>query len=129
MFEMEAEHSGDEASLGGSDVSDENEYDRSFVTDGDATQAPEDYDQDAIYRQGLMTQAPAACGLAFRSGPVRKGQYTGGANELARERQRRRKRGIKTSSSPGRSSEHDEYEMGSFVVEDDDGILELSSER
>ncbi|KAG8864334.1 3'-5' DNA helicase [Tulasnella sp. 330] len=128
MFAMEADHSGDEISVGGSDVSDENEYDRSFVTDGDPTQAPEDYDQEAIYRQGLMTQAPA--GLAFHSGPVRKGQYTGGASEMVRERERRRRRDIETCSSPGaRSSEPDEYELDSFVVEDNDEILELSSER
>ncbi|KAG9000821.1 3'-5' DNA helicase [Tulasnella sp. JGI-2019a] len=123
LFEMEADHSGDEESVGGSEFSDENEYDRSFVTDGDPTQAPDGYDQDAIYRQGLMTQAPD--GLAFRNGPVRKGQFTARASELVRVRERR----LPTSSPEARSSEPDEYEMGSFIVEDDDDILELSSER
>ncbi|KAG8902061.1 3'-5' DNA helicase [Tulasnella sp. 403] len=114
IFDMEAAHSGDE-SAGGSDYSDENEYDRSFVTDGAATQAPGGYDQEAVYRRGLMTQAPGAPLFARR--PVRSGMFKGGSG-----------RGVVVSSSPGKDTDDvDEYEYGSFVVEDEP--LEMSSER
>ncbi|KAG9016658.1 3'-5' DNA helicase [Tulasnella sp. 427] len=116
MFEMEAGHSGDEVSEGS--TCSEGEYETSFVTYGPATQAPEGYDQAAMYRRGLMTQAGPG-GPAFAKRPVRYGQFTGGNG----------RRGGRVSDM---SSEVGEYELGSFVVEDDDEeMLDVSmdSER
>ncbi|KAG8897682.1 3'-5' DNA helicase [Tulasnella sp. 408] len=116
MFDMEAGHSGDEVSEGS--TCSEGEYDTSFVTYGAATQAPEGYDQAAMYRRGLMTQA-GSDGPAFAKRPVRYGQFTGGGAG---------RRGGRISDM---SSEVGEYELGSFVVEDDDEMMDVSmdSER
>lgn len=116
MFDMEAGHSGDEVSEGS--TCSEGEYETSFVTYGAATQAPEGYDQAAMYRRGLMTQA-GPDGPAFAKRPVRYGQFTGGGAG-------RRGGGISDMSS-----EVGEYELGSFVVEDDDEMMDVSmdSER
>ncbi|KAG8915236.1 hypothetical protein FRC01_003730, partial [Tulasnella sp. 417] len=118
MFDMEAGHSGEEVSEG--DTCSEGEYETSFVTYGAATQAPEGYDQAAMYRRSLMTQA-GPDGPVFAKRAVRYGQYTGGNAG-------RRGGGGGTSDM---SSEVGEYELGSFVVEDDDEMMDVSmdSER
>ncbi|KAG8934400.1 3'-5' DNA helicase [Tulasnella sp. 418] len=124
LFGMEAEHSGDEESAGDSNgEEDPNEYDRSFVVSDDEDDPDlTGYDQDAIYRRGLMTQVPD--GPAFAQKPKRFGQFAGAGDTG------RRRRPAHASSSPERSGdEPDQYEFGSFVVEDDDAILELSSEQ
>ncbi|CAG8645682.1 10842_t:CDS:2, partial [Acaulospora colombiana] len=120
LLEMEAIHSGDEVEAGSSDSEGvENSSDREFVVDTSATQIDTDYDQSAVYRQGLFTQAPAG-GPQFTSAPIRNGYLgRGKGNSLTHGN---------FSSSPSRGDELDTYSLGSFVVDDDDEILEESSE-
>nr|GAT47897.1 predicted protein [Mycena chlorophos] len=117
LYDMEAVHSGDEVSAGGSGSDDEeNEADRQFIRDFPDTQmtpsSNEDYDQSLIYRQSLLTQMPGRTGGPhFRNQPVRRGVFGGAAP--------RRPLRNPVSSSPARlDSEPDEYKFGSFVVED-----------
>jgi hypothetical protein len=123
FLEIEATHSGDEVEAGSSDSEGEaNSSDREFVVDTSATQAPSDYDQSAIYRQGLFTQAPMGGAPRFASAPIRAG-FLGKGRVAAPVTP------DAASSSPLKDEEFDRYSYGSFVVEDDDDILiEGSSE-
>lgn len=126
MFEMEATHSGDDVSEGGLS-SDDGEYDQSFVNDGAPTQAPIGYNQEAVYRQSLMTQPAVGVGI-FSSGRHRKGPFAGrGMSDFERLRRRRERAGIHGTSSSD-PEDIGEYVMGSFVVEDDDEILDRVEE-
>jgi len=110
----EAIHSGEEASEGSSHSEDdaESESDRQFIKDI-ATQVSPSYDQSAVYRHGLLTQAPSG-GPVFAARPLRRSGYT-------RESAQRRP-GV--SSSPPREDDlPDEYAIGSFVVDDDEDII------
>ncbi|EIW86508.1 P-loop containing nucleoside triphosphate hydrolase protein [Coniophora puteana RWD-64-598 SS2] len=112
----EAAHSGDEVSEGAScsDDDQESESDRRFLQEPPETQVSPSYDQTVAYRQGLMTQAPLG-GPLFANRPVRGGPY------LHNETMRRRPL---VSSSPVRTDgEPDEYEYGSFIVQDDAEII------
>lgn len=112
---MEADLSGDDVAGGSTDTEgEEDQYDKDFIADGDITQPSDDYDQSAIYRQGLMTQAPA--GLNFANKPVRNGVF-GTAFELGIQRQ---VHGQLSSSPPRPPDSEDGYEFGSFVVDDDE---------
>ena len=114
LFDVEAQHSGDEVSEGHSDVDMvENESDREFLRPLDPTQASPSYNQDAAYRFGLMTQVPHG-GPVFASKPVRTGPFAGGITKPRRP--------ILVSSSPNRD-EPNEYAMDSFVVDDDEPIV------
>lgn len=108
---MEADLSGEDVVGGSTDTeSEEDEYDRKFIADGDVTQRS-DYDQSAIYLQGLQTQAPS--GLNFANRPVRVGVFGQAFSRTSR-------RAAYLSSSPRRPDSEDAYEFGSFVVEDED---------
>lgn len=125
IFDVEAQHSGDEVSAGsGSDVDMvETEADRAFLTQGEGTQASPSYNQTQAYRMGLMTQVAASGGPIFANSVRRVGAFAGGRTQVPKP--------IDWSSSPARGSEPDEYEFGTFVVPDDDSILyeqEQSSE-
>ncbi|KAI0321123.1 hypothetical protein OF83DRAFT_1051753 [Amylostereum chailletii] len=119
---VEASHSGDEVSggSGDEDTTDfENDSDRLFLEAPPETQVSPSYNQDAAYRQSLMSQAPAGMrGPAFTRAPVRRGAVfrSGGGRRL--------NAGPRTlSSSPRRQNEEpDEYHFGSFVVEDEADI-------
>ena len=116
LVAMEAEHSGDDVSAGDTDSEGvEDDYDREFIAPGD-TQSPDGYDQDAVYRQGLLTQAPAS--LNFHSKPVRTGIF-GSDKTFGRDRPGAIGRQAGPSSSP-RANESDDYDLDSFVVEDED---------
>jgi len=120
-LEVEAIHSGDEVEAGSSDPEgEENSSDREFVVDTSATQVSSDYDQSAVYRQGLFTQARTG-GPLFAAAPVRTG-YLGRGRGLAVQ-------GTRTlpSSSPEKDEELDSYSLGSFVVDDDDDIMAETS--
>jgi len=122
---LEASHSGDEISEGhsGSDGQHEDEYDRKFIADeSHLTQMDSSYDQSAIYRQGLFTQAPRA-ELAFRGRPVRKGAF-GPSDRRLNERYS----GFRVDSSPSASMNRsdDRYSIGSFVVDDEEPVSNLS---
>ncbi len=126
LIEMEASHSGDEISEGhsGSDGQHEDEYDRKFIADeSHLTQMDSSYDQSAIYRQGLFTQAPRA-ELAFRGRPVRKGAF-GPSDRRLNERWNS---GFRVDSSPSASMNRsdDRYSIGSFVVDDEEPVSNLS---
>ncbi|KAF8640347.1 hypothetical protein AX17_000019 [Amanita inopinata Kibby_2008] len=114
LFDVAADHSGDEASEGVSNSEDdvENESDRMFIKNSPLTQAPPSYDQSLIYRQSLLTQAPTGIAMPrFARAPTRSNAF--GPN-------RGRRRSVELSSSPTRGGdESDEYEFGSFVVRDD----------
>ncbi|KAF7306708.1 hypothetical protein MIND_00462500 [Mycena indigotica] len=113
LYDLEAVHSGDEESEGGSEEEDpESESDRQFLKDFPDTQVSPSYDQSLVYRQSLLTQAPGR-GPIFAGRPVRNGLF----GRLGGEK---RERATVVSSSPYRGeSESDEYAFGSFVVADD----------
>lgn len=117
MFALEAQHSGDEVSEGSSHPSDdeESESDRRFLEELPETQMSPSYDQDMAYQAGLLSQAPAEMGLAFARKPVRHGALglAGG-----REYSNRRRPGVSSSPPRDDNSEPDEYQFGSFVVDD-----------
>ncbi|GJE91515.1 DEAD/DEAH box helicase domain-containing protein [Phanerochaete sordida] len=120
-LDVEAAHSGDERSDGahedGSGLSDGGSSDAAFAGDFAPTQAPAGYDQAAVYARSLLTQAGGAGGPVFARGPVRRGVLP--VRRAARA-------GLPSSSPPQRDSE-DEYEMGTFVVPDDEEIAYLQS--
>ncbi|KAI5123584.1 hypothetical protein M0805_003402 [Coniferiporia weirii] len=123
LFDVEAAHSGDDVSEGGSDIDMvESDSDRRFLEELQETQASPSYNQSAAYRMGLMTQVSHDVnGPRFVTKPKRTGAFAGGRTQIPRP--------ADWSSSPVRNSEPDEYHMGSFVVNDDDSILyDISSE-
>lgn len=121
FLEIEAIHSGDDVDAGSSDSEGmANSSDREFVVDVSATQVASDYDQSAIYRQGLFTQVPTG-GPVFANRPVRAGYLGRGRGTPVFNRQ------ILPSSSPDRDTDLDHYSLGSFVVDDDDEIIEDDS--
>lgn len=94
---------------GSSDESDdsENESDRQFAGHFQATQAPRGYNQAAVYAAGLSTQGASRTGLAF-------GKRDGNAF-LAKAR-----RPVVLSQQPREPDSEDEYELGSFICDDDE---------
>lgn len=118
LFDGEAAHSGDEVSEGYSEEDDESESDRQFIKNSPATQVSQSYDQSLIYRQSLLTQAPAAGPAPSFGGraPVR-------ARPFGRvDGPRRGGRFLPSSSPPPPDDELDNYHLGSFVVDDDEEI-------
>lgn len=124
FLEMEAQHSGDEVDAGSSDSDGiAHSSDIEWLVDTSGTQAPSGYEQSVIYRQSLLTQAPNNAAPVFASRPVKTGFLGRGRASIGEPR-----RYGATGSSPMRSSDIDNYSLGSFVVEDDDQILEASSQ-
>ncbi|KAI0757213.1 hypothetical protein C8Q80DRAFT_1281665 [Daedaleopsis nitida] len=119
--ELEATHSGDERSAGGSSEPETvlDSDDRMFVDEPLETQMSPSYDQSAVYRQSLLTQVPGGRGPVFANRPVRRGQAAFGPSRSGRSTSRAGyRRGV--SSSPAHpDDEPDEYVFGSFVVDDD----------
>ncbi|KZO99737.1 P-loop containing nucleoside triphosphate hydrolase protein [Calocera viscosa TUFC12733] len=112
FFDVEANLSGSDHGEDGDDHSEWSESDRQFIKDSPATQAVPKGDEQAMYLQGLMTQAPGRAGPMFRNGPIRKGAFWAGNG--------RPRRVTISSSEPEPSSEPNDYELGSFIVPDDD---------
>lgn len=115
--DVEAAHSGDELSQG----SDGDAYDNSMLaSEGDEqfagnfqpTQASPSYDQSAVYRRSLMTQAPGGSMPAFANRPVRRGLFKAPQRPVQRRR-------AELSSSPPPAGSEDDYHLGTFVVPDD----------
>jgi ATP-dependent DNA helicase MPH1 len=128
-IDVEARHSGDEVSSGQSSLEEggESESDGRFVTDLPATQPSPSYDQSAVYRQSLLSQALVGNGSnpfsvpKFAAPPARRGVPLRGPAAGAaldpslrpgHERARR-------FSSPAPPDEDDYYMLGSFVVDDE----------
>ena len=130
-IDVEAIHSGDDVS-GGELFSQEDEEGESmggFVTDLPATQPSASYDQSAVYRQSLLSQAPVVntgsnrgrnrpSVPAFAAPPVRRNTIplrrpppAGVAGHHERPAAR--------FSSPAPPDEEDYYMLGSFVVDDE----------
>ncbi|KAH9937493.1 uncharacterized protein B0H18DRAFT_1081663 [Fomitopsis serialis] len=111
-MDVEASHSGDERSIGSSDAENEDGYEPSFVHDVPETQASPSYDQSAVYRRSLLTQAPGGsrAGPVFAGRPTARGWGVHGGRGMSRV----------VPSSPRYDDEDDEYEFGSFVVRDDE---------
>jgi hypothetical protein len=108
---IEADLSGEDAAGGSTDTEgEEDQYDRAFIADDDVTQHV-DYDQTAMYLQGLQTQAPA--GFNFANRPVRVGVFGQGFSKSSR------RPAYLSSSPPRKLDSEDAYEFGSFVVEDE----------
>ncbi|KAI0690699.1 hypothetical protein BC835DRAFT_1363433 [Cytidiella melzeri] len=109
-IDVEASHSGDELSCGGSDEEEDDfsDSDKQFLTDFPPTQASPSYDQSAVYRRSLMTQIPGGSMPAFAKGPFRRGGPS-----------RPQGRAILSSSPPREDGSDDCYEFGSFVMDDD----------
>lgn len=83
-----------------------------FAGDFAATQAPRGYDQHAVYAAGLSTQACARAGLKFdRDGATERAAFLSKARKavLLSDDERDRER-----------DSEDEYEVGSFVCDDED---------
>lgn len=144
-IDVEAGHSGDDVSSGGEESCDEeqeSESDRLFAADFQPTQpSSPSYDQSAVYRQSLLSQAPLPPGNGnnnrkvtsvprFAAPPVRRGAPLGlpartaaaAAGAGAGERER-----VARSSSPIPPDEEDYYMLGSFVVDDDAEISFMQS--
>ncbi|KAG7450292.1 P-loop containing nucleoside triphosphate hydrolase protein [Guyanagaster necrorhizus] len=119
VWDMDAVHSGDEVSEGSSHSEDdvESEFDRRFLEELPETQFSQSYDQNLAYRQSLLSQGPVGGGgPVFAHRPVRRGRFGGRSIDMAERR-------AMLSSSPSREEEPDEYEIGSFVVDDDAEIV------
>lgn len=116
LLDYTAEHSGDDISSGLSDSDDdvESESDRLFIKNSPMTQISPSYNQTLIYRKSLMTQA-SVDGPDFHQGPVRNKPF-------GRMEPRKRRRVVDSSPPP----EDDEYEFGSFVVDNDAEISYLT---
>lgn len=102
--------SGSESSDEASEV--ENSQDRDFAGDFQATQAPRNYNQHAVYAAGLSTQACSRAGLRFsRTHSSERAKFLGKATKpvLLSDEERDRER-----------DSEDEYEVGSFVCDDED---------
>ena len=119
-IDVEAIHSGDEVSGGGLSEGDEDEEGEStmgeFFTDLPATQPSASYDQSAVYRQSLLSQAPVGNGSklsvpVFAAPPVRR-------NGMMPPRGRPPPPPARFSS-PAPSPDEDYYMLGSFVVDDE----------
>ncbi|KAF9270443.1 P-loop containing nucleoside triphosphate hydrolase protein [Marasmius fiardii PR-910] len=118
-YQMEAEHSGDEVSVGSSSDSDEDneaaEEDRCFLEELPETQVSPSYDQSLVYRESLLTQAPMG-GPAFAGRPLKRGRISGVMSN-------KRRKGVSSSPPPDVGESPDEYEFGSFVVDDEAEIV------
>lgn len=142
-IDVEAIHSGDEESDGLLE-GDEDEEGESimggFVTDLPATQPSASYDQTAVYRQSLLSQAPVGntgsklSVPVFAAPPVRRngmlpprGRLPAAAATGAAAYHERRT--VQFSSPVPSQDEEDHYMLGSFVVDDEAEIsFTLSSE-
>ena len=114
LLDIAAIHSGDEVSEGSSHGEEEieSESDRLFLREYTETEVSPSYDQNLAYRQSLLTQAPAKTGVpVFANRPARRGAFGGGMGLSSRQRPL-------VSSSPPREGD-DEYQFGSFVVDDE----------
>lgn len=116
--DVEAAHSGDELSHGGSENDDDpmSESDMQFVVDDPQTQVSPSYDQSAVYRRSLMTQTPGGSMPAFARRPVKRGGVAYGDGSSKPQAN------VMMSSSPPQDSGSDDYVYGSFVVDDDADI-------
>lgn len=116
-IDVEATHSGDELSAGGSSEAETipDSDDRNFVDEPLETQMSPSYDQSAVYRQSLLTQVPGRGGPVFANGPVRRGRAAFGPNRPGSSRYRR----TESSSPRNEDEEPDTYVFDSFVVDDD----------
>ncbi|KAM6497919.1 hypothetical protein JOM56_005867 [Amanita muscaria] len=111
IFDVAADHSGEEVSEGASGSEDdvENDTDRMFIKNSPLTQVSGSYDQSLVYRQSLLSQAPSKIDMpTFGNGLARPNLF--GPRRVVRP--------IEPSSSPARDGS-DEYEFGSFVVRDE----------
>lgn len=107
-----------DAGVSGSESSDESsgeedESDRRFAGDFAPTQAPRDYNQRAVYAAGLNTQACARQGLRFGDDSDSRA-----ANFLAKAR-----KAVLVSDDEGEVDSENEYELGSFVCDDEDVVF------
>jgi ATP-dependent DNA helicase MPH1 len=111
--------------ISGSDSSDEaspaeeDETDRRFAgRDFNPTQAPKGYDQRAVYRAGLSTQAGHVVGLGFKQRVDEQGFWAKARKPVFLTDDEGSEGG---RAAVGSDSEN-EYEMGSFVVQDDEDL-------
>lgn len=111
-MDINAELSGSASSdESGSDLDRETHSDQVFAGEEFApTQAPKGYDQRAMHRAGLSTQAGSKAGLGFQPNK-RKEAF------LAKAR-----KPVYVTDDEASGSEND-YELGSFVVDDEDDLL------
>ncbi|KAH9487144.1 ATP-dependent DNA helicase mph1 [Psilocybe cubensis] len=117
LFDGEAAHSGDDVSEGDSNSEDdeESESDRMFIKNSPATQMSPSYEQSQIYRRSLLTQVPGEHGgPIFANNPIRARPF--GRNNGPRYQE------LSSSSPPPPDDELDRYDLGSFVVDDDEPI-------
>jgi len=137
---VEAAHSGDEVSSGGESGSASpapSEEEGGFVTELPATQASPSYDQSAVYRQSLLSQAPARpfSVPVFAAPPVRRGGARGlglracaAVTGIGPDGLRENVNVVTRSSSPSQPpDEEDYYMLGSFVVDDESEISVIRS--
>ncbi|KAJ6501105.1 hypothetical protein C8R47DRAFT_1255539 [Mycena vitilis] len=123
MYDIEADHSGQEVSEGSTDEP-LRDSDLEFCRAASEPRASHGYDQSFVYRQSLLSQEKGGGrGVPhFAKRPVRGGMFASELEESSR-------RCVQLSSSPSRDSdeEPDEYEHGSFVVPDEEDSVERSS--
>ena len=120
LLDLAAIHSGDEISEGSSHSDDvEDESDRRFLEELPESQVSPSYDQTLAYRQSLFTQAPVGSRApVFAKRPIRPRMFRGRVGMPSRS--------FVSDSPKVDSDEPDEYQMDSFVVEDEADISYLS---
>lgn len=117
QFDLDVGVSGSEQSADESS-GEESESDRRFANNFQPTQAPAGYDQRAVYAAGLSTQAPKS-GLNFRSAQV--------ANARKEAFFAKARKPVLLTDSEGEGDEENEYQLGSFVCDDEDMGFESKS--
>lgn len=119
VWDDAAIHSGDETSEGSSgEENSEHESDREFLKElPPSDNASPSYAQTQIYRNSLLTQAPAGVSVPkFAKPPKRRGAFVGSISSRIRAP-------VLLSSSPRKGDEGDEYEFDSFLVDDEAAIV------
>lgn len=113
LVDMDAIHSGDEVSEGTSESCDDvHKSDQDFLQELPETQVSPSYNQTLIYQQSLFSQPPVRQGLpSFVNGPVKRTAFQ-------TKQIKHRQATLPTSSLP----ESEDYEIGSFIVDDDEEI-------
>lgn len=112
QLDLDAELSGSEASSDEPSSDEETESDRLFAGEDFApTQAPRGYNQHAAYMAGMSTQAAGRNGMSFRSRYDTEGFLAKARKPVLVSDEER---------TDGAETDDNEYEMGSFVCDDED---------
>ncbi|KAL1707818.1 hypothetical protein EV121DRAFT_288275 [Schizophyllum commune] len=119
FLDLEAEQSGSDTTSGSEadDPSGEGAIHQQFIAPNDLATQPSREERDSVFRLGLLSQNMAD-GPQFQDAPVRRGQFGG----VAVLRMTHRTTSQSSVNSLDEEGPRDRYQIGSFVVDDDDPI-------